>query len=99
MAPDRPSLLNLVVCDGERIVATRYTSGEVPANSLYYSTGQMRVCEEGLCRMVDAGPEDQAVIVASEPLDKGDRWTEVEPNHLVLVTPELEVSTRPMEVR
>ena len=48
--------------------------------------------------MEDEGTAYTAVIVASEPLDEGNRWTRVGPGHLVLVTPELRVSTRPIEL-
>jgi len=98
MAPDRPALLNLVACDGERAVVTRWSSGHVPANSLYFSSGRMYVCDRGFCRMEDEGAAHTAVIIASEPLDEGDRWTGVEPGHILLVTPELKVSTRPIEL-
>jgi len=98
VAPDRPALLNLVVCDGERAVVTRYASDHVAANSLYFSTGRMYVCDRGLCHMQDEGAAHSAVIVASEPLDESDRWSRVQPGHVVLVTPELRVSTRPIEL-
>lgn len=97
VAPDQPSLLNLVACDGKRAAVTRYTSGHEPASSLYFNTGRTYTCDQGLCHMVDDGAAPSAVIVASEPLDEDDRWTRVEPGHVVLVTPELKVSTRPME--
>ena len=98
MTPDRPALLNLVACEGERAVVTRYTSGQEPANSLYFNTGRMYTCDQGFCRMEDEGDAPSAVIVASEPLDEDDRWTRVEPGHVVLVTPELKISTRAIEV-
>lgn len=98
VTPDESSLLNLVVCDGERAVITRYTSGHEPANSLYFNTGRMYMCGEGYCRMEDSGDTPGAVIVASEPLDEDDRWTRVESGHIVLVTPELTVSTRPIDI-
>ncbi len=82
MAPDRPALLNLALCDGERTVVTRYSSGHMPANRLYFGTGRMYVRDQGFCRMGD----------------EGDGWTRVEPYHLALVTPELSVSTGPIEV-
>jgi glutamine amidotransferase len=97
-APDEPSLLNLVACDGARAVVTRYSSGHVPANSLYVSTGRTYVCEGGICRMADQGAAHTSVIVASEPLDEGDHWTRVEPGHVVLVTPESTVSSRPLVI-
>lgn len=96
VAPDRPALLNLVACDGERAVITRYASGPAAANSLYFSAGRMYRCDEGLCHMDPEVDGPSAVLIASEPLDEGEGWTRVEPGHMVLVTPELNVSTRPI---
>lgn len=96
LTPDAPSRLNLVACDGERAVVTRFASEGEPSNTLYFSSGRSYVCEDGICRMDDKPAARSAVIVASEPLDEGDHWTRVEPGHVVLVTPELDVSTRPM---
>lgn len=96
-APDAPALLNLVACDGERAVVTRYASGRLPPNSLYYSTGRMYHCERRHCRMEDMGDAHAAVIVASEPLDDRSRWVPVAPGHLLTVGPDLAVSTRPIE--
>lgn len=96
VAPRAPSLLNLLVCDGERVVVTRHTSGEEPANSLYYACGRAYVCEQGLFRMADEGRAHSAVIVASEPLDESGRWERVEAGRMVVIAPDLEVTTRPL---
>jgi len=93
-APDRPSLLNLALSDGTRAAVTRWSSGPEVGNSLYYCTGRVYHCDEGLCRMEDEGPTGSAVIVASEPLDEDPRWVPVEPDHLVLVDEALGVTTR-----
>jgi glutamine amidotransferase len=94
VAPDRPALLNLVVCDGRNAVVARYTSGHLPANSLYFSKGRMYLCEKGLCHMEAEGPEHSAVLVVSEPLDEADHWIRVSPGDMLLVTPDLQVSSR-----
>jgi len=98
LTPERPSRLNLVACDGERAVITRYASEDEPSNTLYYSSGRHYVCEGGVCRMHDDDDAGSAVIVASEPLDNGDHWTRVEPAHIVTVAPDLHVTTRPIEL-
>lgn len=68
----RSATLNLVVCDGQRLVASR-ASVDAPHNSLY-------VLAEG------EPPWRDAALVASEPLD--DRpWEPVPPDHLVEVRP------------
>jgi len=97
-APERPALLNLVACDGERAVVSRYASDGVPANSLYFNTGHTYMCDRGLCHMRHEDAAPSAAIVASEPLDEDERWTRVQPGHMVLVTPDLQVSTRPIEL-
>ena len=97
VAPDEPSLLNLAVSDGQRAVVTRYTSGHLKANSLYFNTGRTFTGDQGLCRMADEGRSHSAVMIASEPLDDDPRWTPVAPGHALCVTPGLKVSSRPID--
>lgn len=88
-----PSYYNFAVTDGHTVIVTRYVNvpGQEPA-SLYFSSGTKFECQEGVCRMVQAGQHEHAVIVTSEPLtDVEQDWTEVPKNHLVMVTPELNV--------
>lgn len=94
-SPQSHSLLNLVVCDGERAAVSRYASPGATPSSLYYATGRVYICDRGYCRMAQEGPDHTAVIIASEPLDKGDAWVRVPPGHLVLVSADLQVRTRP----
>lgn len=98
VAPDEPSSLNLAVSDGERAIVTRYASGHGEANSLYFNTGRTYICDQGSCRVQDEGSAHSAVIVASEPLDDDERWTRVEPGHLLCVTPDLDVFTRAIDL-
>ena len=94
---EEPSLLNLVLCDGQRAVATRFVSDDsVPSNSLYVHQGRRYECEDGLCRMVPAEEGARAVIVASEPLSEDDGWHRVPDNHLVVVRETLEVEVTPI---
>ncbi len=87
---DEPSLLNLVLCDGQRAVISRFVSeASMPANSLYVHRGHRYVCEDGVCRMLACGEGAGAVIVASEPLSEDAGWERVERNHLVLIDQEI----------
>jgi glutamine amidotransferase len=68
---DRGAVLNLVVSDGERLVATR-AGRRFEANTLYYTGG--------------AGRFPAGTAVASEPLDDGPGWTAVPEDGLLEVT-------------
>ncbi|HBP21131.1 MAG TPA: class II glutamine amidotransferase [Planctomycetes bacterium] len=95
---ESPSWFNLVICDGERAVATRAIFGNregVKPESLYYHVGRRYVCEEGVCRMVpveDAG----AVLVASEPLSADPGWQEVPAGHLIAIAADRSLEVRPL---
>jgi glutamine amidotransferase len=92
----RNALLNFAVCDGKQAVVSRYTSGEGEAPSLYLHTGKKYVCEDGVCRMVEADQEHQAVMIASEPLTEEPSWHPVPTNHVVLVRPDHSIECRPI---
>ena len=97
VAADRPSLLNLALCDGERAVVSRYVSHDaVAANSLYVHSGRRYVCEQGRCRMLDPDGGSGAVIVASEPLSEDEGWDKVPENHFARVDSDLRVEVRPI---
>lgn len=92
-----PSYLNLVISDGHRAAATRFaTAGE--NHSLHLNRGRAYVCENGACRMVDAPSEDQAFLIASEPLSGEASWEVIPENSLVLLDPEHGVTIRPLTV-
>jgi len=94
-----PSYYNFAVTDGQSVIATRYVSDSArePA-SLYFSSGTKFECHEGICRMIQAEQHEHAVIITSEPLtDVREDWVPVPKNHLVMVTPELNVRLLPME--
>lgn len=81
-----PSYLNMLVCDGERAVAVRFTS-DAPseAESLYLHRGRKYVCEDGVCMMIDPDDDHGAVIVSSERLSDGPGWEPIPVNHLVVI--------------
>ena len=92
---NEPSLLNLVVSDGRRAVASRYISWEPEkANSLYYCTGTQYVCSQETCRMVTESEENRAIIIASERLGDEPGWFQVPFNSIVLID-----ADRSLEIR
>ena len=95
---EEESKVNLVVTDGRTAVASRYVSGGGSGSeTLYYHSGSRYVCEDGVCRMVDAEPGDPAVIVASEPLSEDPGWEAVPVNHLVMVRGRQAVAIAPLQ--
>jgi predicted glutamine amidotransferase len=90
-----PSYLNMVVTNGEFIVATRYVSDpkEEPL-TMYHSEGSRYVVEDGKTRLEAPADDDQAVLVVSEKLTDGSEWTLIPRNHLVMVEKSLNVRIR-----
>ncbi|MDM3869792.1 class II glutamine amidotransferase [Porticoccus sp. W117] len=86
------STLNLVVADGSRAVASRYTDGTPEeANSLYVQSGGSYCCDDGHCSMETQDNNHRSVIITSEGLNDDPRWQRVPVNHFVTVDVELEV--------
>ncbi len=92
---DEPSFLNLAVSDGECAVVTRYASHDPDrGKSLWVATGSRYQRRDGKCRMVQATSGESAVLLASEPLNRGPAWRQIAGNHLVVVNRDLEVLIR-----
>lgn len=86
MAPGEPSYLNFALSNGRSSVVTRFTTHEGYAGeSLYLHRGRRYVCEEGVCRMIDADEQGGAVILSSERLSDDPGWEAVPTNHLVVI--------------
>ncbi|MGS2723179.1 class II glutamine amidotransferase [Porticoccus sp. GXU_MW_L64] len=86
------STLNLVVADGSRVVASRYTDGTPEeANSLYVQCGGSYCCKNGHCSMESKNDQHRAVIITSEGLNDDPQWQQVPVNCLVTVSDGLEV--------
>jgi len=87
--------LNVVITDGQTVVGTRFieaADSEEPL-SLYFSEGSRYVCEDGVCRMVDADPNEHAVMIVSEKLtDLRSDWKKVPANHMVVIHDTMKVS-------
>jgi ergothioneine biosynthesis protein EgtC len=92
-----PSLLNLVLTDGESAVITRYASpGQQEPHSLYVHTGSSYECVDGICHMRDRSESGNTVLVASEPLSHDDGWRRVTANSMCLINKEAAVEERPI---
>lgn len=94
-----PAYLNMVFTNGDFMVATRYVSDdkEKPL-TLYHSEGSRYVVEDGITRLEAPQDNDQAVLVVSEKLSDDKDWTEIPPNHFVIVESSLNVRIRPIKV-
>ena len=91
------SYYNFAVTDGENLVTTRFVSDQTrDPETLYVSTGTRLEVVADQFRMVVEDPNRvEAVVIASEPLTDGrDGWQAVPRNHLVSVSPDLNVQTR-----
>jgi predicted glutamine amidotransferase len=95
----KPSFLNFAVTNGSSAVATRYVSpNSVLPNSLYYSQGSRIECCDGIFRVeIEPGTSNQAAIVASEPLSEENCWISVDPNHRVVISPQLDLQITPID--
>ncbi|RMF65334.1 MAG: hypothetical protein D6743_08135, partial [Calditrichaeota bacterium] len=95
----KPILLNVAVTNGDFVIATRYVSDAgMQPHTLYHSEGSRYVCRDGVCRMVEGGKKDTAVLIVSEKLtDVQEDWHEVPRNHFVVVREDLTVALRPIE--
>ena len=93
-----PSYYNFAVTDGRSLVAMRHVSDpSLEPISMYYSAGLKYQCSDGSCRLVEAHPREHAVVLVSEPLtERHEDWVRVASNHLVTVSPQLEVTIQPV---
>ncbi len=92
---ETPSTMNLVVSDGNRLVATRYISWGDMSNSLYFTSTGRYHCKEGDCHM-DEG--EDAFLVVSEPLDGSGVWQRVENNQMILVDEQKNITLQSIEL-
>lgn len=74
LAEDATALLNVILSDGRRVIASRHAVNAA-CPSLYYTTD-------------DETFPDGSVVVASEPLTDRERWRPVPPGHLLILDPD-----------
>lgn len=87
------SVYNLVITDGYRLMATRYsTKPKEDTRTLYFARGKKYVCEGNVCRMIEYDGQPKSILVVSEKLDEFvEEWTKVPENHALLVEKDLSV--------
>lgn len=92
--------LNLVISNGEWLIATRYdTNLEIESPTLYVSKGNRFFCEDTICRMEGQSNPDGAVLIVSEKLTQRDEdWQLIPEMHCVVVERDLNVSVRELNV-
>jgi len=88
--------LNLAVTDGHSAVVSRYSSAGMMPNSLYIHTGHSYSCNGGDVNLISC--EQQAVLVAFEPLTQDSSWYSVEANHIAVINESLQVDIRPVSI-
>lgn len=88
---EEPTLLNMVVTDGHRMIATRYSSApEQESRTLYYTEGEKYICEGNTCRMLPAKEQSKSMLIVSEKLDDFENeWIMVPDNNALLVNADL----------
>lgn len=98
-AIEGPSVYNMVISDGSRLIATRYsTNPEEESRTLYFTRGQKYVCEGNFCQMLPLKDEHGSILVVSEKLDEFvEEWTLVPDNHALLVEKDLSYELISME--
>lgn len=92
------SYFNFCVADGERLVATRFSSDHQSPASLHYTTGRELRCREGVHLAEPADKDPNFVIVASEETAPGFCWNVVPVNHAVLAWQAGVARVRPLNV-
>jgi len=90
--------LNLVLADGKNAVATRFSTDPDKIESLYINSGAQYLCDDGVCKVLDNDGEARAVLVSSEPLNSDSGWQSVPKNHMALISQDLQVDIRAIEV-
>lgn len=95
-----PSYYNFAVTDGESIAAVRYVSDpRLEPASLYYSLGGKYQVRGGICEFIACPLPEKTLVIASERLNNNPAdWVRVAPNHVLTVTPDLEVNVELMEI-
>ena len=95
----QPSLYNLVLTNGEAMIATRYsTKPEEESRTLHIaSRADYYTTESGKLELRESQEEHVGYLLASEQLtDDKDFWREIPINHYVTINRHLEVDIAPM---
>jgi ergothioneine biosynthesis protein EgtC len=81
-----PSTMNIIITNGDFLIATRYSTSPKHFESLYYLSGQQFSCID------NQSNADPAILIASEPLSKKDKWIEVKKNHMIIARKNKEIT-------
>jgi glutamine amidotransferase len=86
-----PSVYNMVITDGSRLIATRYSSNpQQESRTLYFTKGKKYVCQGNKCMMIPDNGQPKSILVVSEKLDEVvDEWQAVPDNHALLIEEDL----------
>ncbi len=94
-----PSLYNLVLTNGEELLATRYSSQpEKESRSLHIaSNAEFYLSKKGFLRFKDSKIKDHSVLISSEVLtDEKAYWQNVPENHSIIVNKNIQVQIMPL---
>ena len=89
------SLYNIVLTDGKRIIATRYSSNpENEIRTLYYTDKvSCKTCEKRKLQISKPQNKRIATLISSEILtEEKDNWKEIPKNHAIFINEDLDVS-------
>jgi len=89
-----PSVYNMVITDGNRMIATRYsTDPNHVSRTLYIAQGKKYVCEGNICHMLPANGNISSVLVVSEKLDEfAEKWIPIKDNCILMIDKDLTYS-------
>ncbi len=96
---DSPSLYNLVLTNGEELLATRYSSQpEKESRSLHIaSNAEFYLSKKGFLRFKNSKIKDHSVLISSEVLtDEKAYWQNVPENHSIIVNKNIQVQIMPL---
>jgi glutamine amidotransferase len=92
-----PSIYNFAITDGQNMATVRYVSDpQIKPISLYFAKRGNHQRGNGEQEIVmDCGAEERGIVVSSERLtNENEVWTQVAPNHIVMVDGDLNVNVR-----
>jgi glutamine amidotransferase len=87
----KPSTYNMVISDGRRLIATRYSSDpHNESRTLYYAKGKKYECDGNICRMIPESENPKSMLVVSEKLDEFvDEWIPIPDNYALRIEEDL----------
>jgi predicted glutamine amidotransferase len=81
------SVYNMVITDGMRVIATRYsTNVDEESRTLYFAKGRKYICEGNLCQMLPEDDSPGSILIVSEKLDEFvEEWVLLPNNSALMV--------------